>query len=260
MRGGEKRMGKIIAFSNQKGGIGKTTSAVNVAASVALKKKKTLLVDLDPQGNATSGVGVSKKGDLPSVYELLIGEKTIEETIVKTDFGDLWVIPSNIRLAGAEIELVGSEKRESLLKNELEKIVDDFDYIIIDCPPSLGILTLNALAAADGVIIPMVCEYYALEGLSQLVLTVKQIKKNYNPKLEIVGILITMYDRRLNLSKMVEKELEKYYGDKIFKTRIKRNVRLSEAPSYGQPVFYYDKLSSGTEEYLAVATELIKRI
>lgn len=203
---------------------------------------------------------MSKKGDLPSVYELLIGEKTIEETIVKTDFGDLWVIPSNIRLAGAEIELVGSEKRESLLKNELEKITDSFDYIIIDCPPSLGILTLNALAAADGVIIPMVCEYYALEGLSQLVLTVKQIKKNYNPKLEIVGILITMYDRRLNLSKMVEKELEKYYGDKIFRTRIKRNVRLSEAPSYGQPVFYYDKLSSGTEEYLAVATELIKRI
>lgn len=253
-------MGKIIAFSNQKGGIGKTTSAVNVAASVALKKKKVLLVDLDPQGNATSGVGVSKRGDLASIYDCLIGEKETKEVVVGTEFQNLSIIPSNLALAGAEVELVSVEGREGLLRKCLESIKNDFDYIIIDCPPSLGILTLNALAASDGVVIPMICEYYALEGLSQLMLTVKQVKKSYNSKLEVVGILITMYDKRLNLSKMVEKELKKYYKDILFDTKIKRNVRLSEAPSFGQPVFYYDKLSKGTEQYLSVASELIKRI
>lgn len=253
-------MGKIIAFSNQKGGIGKTTSAVNVAASVALKKKKVLLVDLDPQGNATSGVGVSKRGNLASIYDCLIGEQEAKEVIIQTEFQNLSVIPSNLALAGAEVELVSVEGREGLLRKCLESIKDDFDYIIIDCPPSLGILTLNALAASDGVVIPMICEYYALEGLSQLMLTVKQVKKSYNSKLEVVGILITMYDKRLNLSKMVEKELKKYYKDILFDTKIKRNVRLSEAPSFGQPVFYYDKLSKGTEQYLSVASELIKRI
>lgn len=253
-------MGKIIAFSNQKGGIGKTTSAVNVAASIALKKKKVLLVDLDPQGNATSGVGVSKKGDLPSIYDCLIGEKEAKDCVKATEFQNLSIIPSNLSLAGAEIELVSVEGREGLLKKMLDPIKNEFDYIVIDCPPSLGILTLNALAASDGVIIPMICEYYALEGLSQLMLTVKQVKKAYNPSLEVVGILITMYDRRLNLSKSVEKELKKYYKDKLFDTRIKRNVRLSEAPSFGQPVYYYDKLSKGTEQYLSVATEIIKRI
>lgn len=253
-------MGKIIAFSNQKGGIGKTTSAVNVAASVALKKKKVLLVDLDPQGNATSGVGVSKRGDLASIYDCLIGEQEAKEVIIQTEFQNLSVIPSNLALAGAEVELVSVDGREGLLRKCLESIKDDFDYIIIDCPPSLGILTLNALAASDGVVIPMICEYYALEGLSQLMLTVKQVKKSYNSKLEVVGILITMYDKRLNLSKMVEKELKKYYKDILFDTKIKRNVRLSEAPSFGQPVFYYDKLSKGTEQYLSVASELIKRI
>lgn len=253
-------MGKIIAFSNQKGGIGKTTSAVNVAASIALKKKKVLLIDLDPQGNATSGVGVSKRGDLISIYDCLIGEKEAKDAIVETEFQNLSVIPSNLALAGAEIELVSVEGREGLLKKAVEPIKGDFDYIIIDCPPSLGILTLNALAASDGVVIPMTCEFYALEGLSQLMLTVKQVKKSFNPTLEVVGILITMYDRRLNLSKMVEKELKKYYKDILFDTRIKRNVRLSEAPSFGQPIFYYDKLSKGTEQYLSVASELIKRI
>lgn len=254
------QVGKIIAFSNQKGGIGKTTSAVNVAASVALKKKKVLLVDLDPQGNATSGVGVSKRGNLASIYDCLIGEQEAKEVIIQTEFQNLSVIPSNLALAGAEVELVSVEGREGLLRKCLESIKDDFDYIIIDCPPSLGILTLNALAASDGVVIPMICEYYALEGLSQLMLTVKQVKKSYNSKLEVVGILITMYDKRLNLSKMVEKELKKYYKDILFDTKIKRNVRLSEAPSFGQPVFYYDKLSKGTEQYLSVASELIKRI
>lgn len=253
-------MGKIIAFSNQKGGIGKTTSAINVAASLAVLGKKVLICDLDPQGNTTSGVGISKKGELPSIYDALIGEKELDEVIVETKFENLFIAPSNIRLAGAEIELVDEEKRESLFKNMVCRLRDKYDYIIVDCPPSLGLLTLNALVASDGVIIPMTCEFYALEGLSQLMVTIRQTKKTYNPVLEITGILITMYDKRLNLTRMVQSEMEKYYKDRIFDTKIARNVRLSEAPSYGMPIYYYDKSSKGAEQYLSVAKELLKRI
>lgn len=253
-------MGKIIAFSNQKGGIGKTTSAVNIAAAVGKAGKKVLLVDLDPQGNATSGVGVSKKGGHKTSYDLLVGDEGVDEIVMETPFENLWVIPTNIGLAGAEYELVTAEKREFFLRDRLQELKNRFDYIVIDCPPSLGILTVSALTAADGVVIPMVCEYYALEGLSQLMLTIRQVKKRYNPGLEITGILITMYDKRLNLTTQVKTELEKYYKDKLFETTIVRNVRLSEAPSFGMPILYYDKSSKGAMAYSAVAEELMQRI
>lgn len=251
-------MAKIIAFSNQKGGIGKTTSAVNIAASVAYLGKKVLLCDLDPQGNATSGVGISKKSE-NTVYEALVGKITPYEAITKTEFDNLWCMPSNINLAGAEFEFVDVENREYRLKNVLQAVREDFDYIFIDCPPSLGILTMNALASADGVIVPMTCEYYALEGLSQLMISIRQTKKFYNPGLEITGILITMFDKRLNLTKQVLEQLERYYSDKIFDTKVIRNVRLSEAPSHGLPVIHYDKSSKGAELYLNLAKEVIKR-
>lgn len=251
-------MSKIIAFSNQKGGIGKTTSAVNIAASVAYLGKKVLLCDLDPQGNATSGVGISKKTD-NTVYEALIGRVAPSEAVVQTEFENLFCLPANITLAGAEFEFVDIENREYRLKNVLDPLREEFDYIFIDCPPSLGILTLNALTAADGVIVPMTCEYYALEGLSQLMISIRQTKKFYNPSLEITGILVTMYDRRLNLTRQVLEQLERYYGDKIFNTKVIRNVRLSEAPSHGLPVIYYDSHSKGAELYLDLAKELLKR-
>ena len=253
-------MGKIIAFSNQKGGIGKTTSAVNIAAAVAKSGKKVLLCDFDPQGNATSGVGISKKGTQLTSYDLLTGKADAKDTIIQTNFDNLWVMPTNIGLAGAEYELVTAEKREFVIRVALASIKDEIDYIMIDCPPSLGILTVGALSAADGVLIPMVCEYYALEGLSQLMLTIRQVKKRYNPALEITGILLTMFDKRLNLTMQVKAELEKYYKDKLFETTIVRNVRLSEAPSYGMPVIYYDKSSKGAVAYTAVAKELTDRI
>lgn len=253
-------MGKILAFSNQKGGIGKTTSAVNIAASLGTLGKKVLLCDLDPQGNATSGVGVSKKGDLSTVYDTLINGKPLSEVVIETPYKNLWAAPSNISLAGAEVEAVEAEKREFLFQNAVESVRADYDYIIVDCPPSLGLLTLNALAAADGVIIPMTCEYYAMEGLVQLVMTVRRVKRLYNPGLEITGILITQYDKRLNLTKNVLSEIEKYYKDRIFATKIARNVRLTEAPSYGMPVYYYDKSSKGSEQYISAAKELMKRI
>nr|MBQ5811032.1 ParA family protein [Clostridia bacterium] len=253
-------MAKIIAFANQKGGVGKTTSAVNIAASVGILGKKVLLVDLDPQGNTTSGVGISKKNLKSSSYEVLIGEAAAEKAILETEFKNLSVLPSNISLAGAEFDLYQLENREFRLKTQLEAIKDRYDYIFIDCPPSLGMITVNALAAADAVIIPMQCEYYALEGLSQLMLTIRKIKQLYNPELEICGILITMFNGRLILTMQVISELKKYYSDKLFKTPISRNVRLSEAPSFGTPVYYHDKSSKGATEYLAVAKELIERI
>ena len=255
----EVEMSKIIAFSNQKGGIGKTTSAVNIAACVAHLGKKVLLCDLDPQGNATSGVGISKKNE-NTIYEALVGRVEPQEAVIKTEFDNLWCMPSNISLAGAEFEFVDIENREFRLKGVLDAVRDEFDYIFIDCPPSLGILTLNALTASDGVIVPMTCEYYALEGLSQLMISIRQTKKFYNPALEITGLLITMFDRRLNLTKQVLEQLEKYYGDKIFKTKVVRNVRLSEAPSHGMPVIYYDEHSKGASLYNDIAKELLKRI
>ena len=253
-------MGKIIAFANQKGGVGKTTSAVNIAASIGILGKKVLLIDLDPQGNTTSGVGINKKNLKSTSYEILIGEIEAEKAVIATEFKNLSVIPSNISLAGAEFDLYQLDDREYRLKTQLEKIKDNFDYIFIDCPPSLGMITVNALAAADAVIIPMQCEYYALEGLSQLMLTIRKIKQLYNADLEICGILITMFNGRLILTMQVISELKKYYSDKLFKTPISRNVRLSEAPSFGTPVYYHDKSSKGAKEYLDVAKELISRI
>lgn len=253
-------MGKIIAFANQKGGVGKTTSAVNIAASVGILGKSVLLIDLDPQGNTTSGVGINKKNLKSTSYELLIDEIDAAQAIVETEFKNLSVIPSNISLAGAEFDLYQLDNREYRLKKQLEAVKDNYDYIFIDCPPSLGMITVNALAAADAVIIPMQCEYYALEGLSQLMITICKIKQLYNPELEICGILITMFNGRLILTMQVISELKKYYSDKLFKTPVSRNVKLSEAPSFGKPVYYHDKSSKGAVEYLEVAKELIERI
>ncbi len=252
-------MAYTISLANQKGGVGKTTSAVNCAAALGALDKRVLLVDLDPQGNATSGVGVQRKKIKVSSYDLMIGRVRASEAVVPTGFKNLSVIPAQISLTGAEFELIDTEKRELILKRALSEIEDNFDYIIIDCPPSLGILSINALAASSGVIIPMQCEFYALEGLSQLLLSIKQVKKLYNPPLEITGILITMYNGRLNLSLQVLDELKKYYADKLFKTGVVRNVKLSEAPSYGEPIIYYDKHSKGAHAYMDIAQEIIDR-
>lgn len=255
----ECRMAYIISLANQKGGVGKTTSAVNCAAAVGALGKKTLLVDLDPQGNATSGVGIQKRGVKLSSYDVVIGRAKASEAVVDTGFANLFAIPSQIALAGAEFELIDMEKRELILKNALAAISDDYDYIFIDCPPSLGILSINALAASSGVIIPMQCEFYSLEGLSQLMLSIRNVKRLYNPGLEITGILITMYNGRLNLSAQVLEEIKKYYADKLFATGIVRNVKLSEAPSYGEPIIYYDKYSKGARAYNDVAKEILER-
>lgn len=252
-------MAFTISLANQKGGVGKTTSAVNIAAALGALGKRTLLIDLDPQGNSTSGVGVARRTVKLSSYDVIIGKAPAADAIVKTGFAELSLIPSQIALAGAEFELIDMDKRELLLKAAIEPIEDQFDYIIIDCPPSLGILSINALAASSGVIIPMQCEFYSLEGLSQLMLTIKQVKKLYNHSLEITGILITMFNGRLNLSAQVLDEIKKYYADKLFSTSIVRNVKLSEAPSYGEPIIYYDKNSKGARAYTDVAKEILER-
>ncbi|MBE6577750.1 MAG: ParA family protein [Ruminococcaceae bacterium] len=253
-------MAKIISLANQKGGVGKTTSCVNIAASLGLLGNRVLIIDLDPQGNTTSGVGITKRGLSGSTKELLNGEMGVKDIIRETPYENLWAIPANTTLTSAEFELFDFDDSEYRMKKALEPIMDDFDYVLIDCPPSLGRLTVNALTASDAVIVPMQCEFYALEGLSQLMITVKLIQKHYNPSLTVSGILVTMYNGRLLLSMQVINELKKHYQDKLFETKISRNVKLSEAPSFGKPVYYHDRNSKGAKEYLEVAKEIIARI
>lgn len=255
---GSEHMAKIIAVVNQKGGVGKTTSTVNLAASVALKGQKVLLMDIDPQGNATSGLGVNKRELETSSYDVIVNALPIDKTIRKTEFENLWVLPSNMNLAGAELELVDMKHRESKIKNAVAPIKADFDFIFLDCPPSLGLITLNALCAADTVLVPIQCEYYALEGLSQLMSTIRQVKRLYNPHIEMEGVLLTMYDGRLNLTQQVVGELKRFFPKKVYATAIPRNVKLSEAPSYGLPIHYYDKNSKGAAAYDALADEFLK--
>ncbi|MCL2096022.1 MAG: AAA family ATPase [Oscillospiraceae bacterium] len=250
----------VIAFANQKGGVGKTTSAINIAASLGRFGKKVLLADIDPQSNATTGVGVNKRNIAVSVYDVIIGRSAVNETVIKTQYENLWLLPSNINLAGAEIEFAGDDISERFFKfkNAVSPAEDDFDYIIVDCPPSLGLLTVNALCAADYVVAPMQCEFFALEGLSQLTNTLKQVRRLYNPKITLAGILITMYDGRLNLSVQVLDELKKFFPTQVLKTLVPRTVRLGEAPSRGTPIYYYDKLSKANECYMELAKEIDK--
>lgn len=249
----------VIALANQKGGVGKTTSCVNIASCAAAMGLRVLLVDSDPQGNTTSGVGVSKKNIKKTVFDVLIDGIDPSECIVKTEFEGLWVVPSTINLAGAEFELFDIPHRERRMKEFIDKCTD-FDLIMIDCPPSLSMLTINALTASDGVIIPMQCEYYALEGLTQLMMTIRKVKELYNPNLSLLGILITMYNGRLNLSMAVLNEIKKYYKDKLFSTMIPRSVKLSEAPGFGEPINYHDKYSKASDSYVSLTKEIIGRI
>lgn len=250
-------MGKIIAIANQKGGVGKTTTCVNLCSALHEQGKRVLLCDTDPQGNATSAMGADKRQTSVSVYDILIGTVTSEKAIMETPYGSL--IPSNKELSGAVIELVGMENREFILKNALNSLKDRYDYILIDCPPSLELLTLNSLCAADTVLIPVQCEYFALEGLSDLMNTIRLVKKRLNPKIDIEGVVMTMYDGRTNLSMQVADEVKRYFKSKVYSTVIPRNVRLSEAPSHGKPVLQYDSSSKGARAYRDMAAELIKR-
>lgn len=251
-------MGKIIAAANQKGGVGKTTTAVNLAAALGDMGKKVLLVDADPQGNTTSGVGVDRRDCSATIYEVLISGAKAKEALVRTEFKNLTLLPSNMDLAAAELEMAALENREAVLKNALAPIRGDYDFLLIDCPPSLGLITTNALTAADTILIPIQCEYYALEGLSQLMNTIRRVKRQYNELLDIEGVLLTMYDGRLNLTQQVVEEVKKYFPRKVFKTVIPRTVRLSEAPGFGQPALYYDRSSRGAKAYGELAEEVIK--
>ena len=249
-------MGRVIAIANQKGGVGKTTTAINLSACLAQRGKSTLLIDIDPQGNSTSGVGIHKKSLEKSIYDVLINELPMTEGIIKTEYDHLHICPSNIELAGAEIELVSVMSREYCLKNAVESIKNDYDYIVIDCPPSLGLLTINAFTCADSILIPIQCEYYALEGLSQLTATIKKVKKYLNADLDIEGVLLTMFDARTNLAIQVVEEVKKYFSNKVYQTVSPRNVRLSEAPSFGEPIIVYDPKSRGAECYIELAEEI----
>lgn len=252
-------MSLTIAIANQKGGVGKTTTAINLGASLAVAERRTLIIDIDPQRNATSGLGLVDR-DGPTIYDVLVEGEPLEACIIpEVHVPFLDVVPSTRDLVGAEIELVGSPARESILRRALEPIRDRYEYILVDCPPSLGLLTLNTLVAADSVLIPIQCEFYALEGLSQLLNTVRLVQRGLNPELEIEGVLLTMYDRRLNLSKQVADEAREYFGDKVYRTVIPRNVRLAEAPSFGEPIVHYDVMSAGAQSYLALGRELISR-
>ncbi len=253
-------MAKIIAFSNQKGGVGKTTSCVNIAAALGKKGKNVLLIDMDPQGNATTGVNISKRNTPHNVYEVLIGECSTSEALVRTNYKNLWIIPSALALAGVEYDLHQMESHEARLKEIIEPVSSMFDYILIDCPPSLGMITVASLTAADGVVIPMQCEFFAMEGLSQLLMTIKKVRQHSNPKLEIVGILLTMYNGRLTQTKQVVDDIKRYYADKLFTTPITRSVKLSEAPSYGEPICYHEPYGKAALEYNDVAKELMMRI
>ncbi len=252
-------MGKTIAIVNQKGGVGKTTTAVNLAAAVGAKGKKVLLVDIDPQGNATSGMGIEKRQLRNSAYDILINEEKAENVIKKSQFKNVDILPANMNLAGAELELVEIKNREAKLKLALAQVKELYDFIFLDCPPSLVLITLNALCSCDTIMVPIQCEYYALEGLSQLMSTVRQVKRLYNPHIELEGVILTMYDGRLNLTQQVVEEVKKFFPNKVFKTVVPRNVRLSEAPSFGQPVMYYDRFSKGSSAYEDLAKELIRQ-
>ena len=253
---GGKEMGKVIAVANQKGGVGKTTTSVNLTAALARLGKKTLLVDFDPQGNSTSGMGVSKRSN-PTAYDIVMGRASAEDAVIRLPYG--WVLPSNTDLSGAEVELANVERREYRLREALDAVRDDFDYIFIDCPPSLGILTLNAFTAADSLLVPLQCEYYAMEGVADLTTSVKIANRRLNKNLYIEGILLTMYDNRLNFSTQVAEELRRYFGARVYDTVIPRNVRLAEAPSHGRPITEYDAGSKGARAYLAAAEEFLQR-
>ena len=253
---GGKEMGKVIAVANQKGGVGKTTTSVNLTAALARLGKKTLLVDFDPQGNSTSGMGVSTRSN-PTAYDVVMGRASAEDAVIRLPYG--WVLPSNTDLSGAEVELANVERREYRLREALDAVRDDFDYIFIDCPPSLGILTLNAFTAADSLLVPLQCEYYAMEGVADLTTSVKIANRRLNKNLYIEGILLTMYDNRLNFSTQVAEELRRYFGARVYDTVIPRNVRLAEAPSHGRPITEYDAGSKGARAYLAAAEEFLQR-
>lgn len=252
-------MAKIIAIANQKGGVGKTTTSINLSACVAEKGKKVLLIDSDPQGNSTSGLGINKSTLENSIYDVLINDETVDNCILPTMIDTLFILPSNISLAGAEVELVPMMAREQILKNALFHARKEFDYIFIDCPPSLGLLTLNALNAADTLLVPIQCEYYALEGLSQLMNTVKLVRKNLNPALDVEGVVLTMFDSRTNLSLQVVEEVKKFFKNKVYDTIIPRSVRLGEAPSFGLPITHYAKNSAGAEAYISLAEEIVNK-
>ena len=252
-------MGKVISIANQKGGVGKTTSSINLAASLAAIEHPTLIIDIDPQSNTTSGLGIDTSTVTNSIYEVLIGSAEISDTIRQTELDFLDLVPAHINLVGAEIEMIDREQRERILTKAISELRDKYDFIIIDCPPSLGLLTINALTASDSIVIPVQCEYFALEGLGQLLNTIKIVRQHLNPSLDIEGVVLTMYDTRTRLSNQVADEVKRYFDDRVFKTVIARNVRLAEAPSFGKPALLYDSTSVGAKNYLALAGEIIKR-